>query len=171
MDDKLRLKQALAALLSSLPKSLEGRIAPAWKDAAQEPDFIDKPEKGIRHHRIRLLPTAPRQPKGFWSKSWCFYEMNVGTYDRTADRCEVQFFMAGNQKVCGNGAYNQMVDKILAMTARKRPDAEHISILGNSYAHLRIRHRIPEPRRMAEDMLWIVTNTLDQLESIPYAQP
>jgi hypothetical protein len=169
MSDQDVVKKA-ADELFRLSTSMIARVVPNWHvDHLERADPVDKPVKGIRHSRIRLLPPAPRKPKNFWAKERCFYEMNVGTYSGTSARCEVQFFMAGNQRVCGSGRYNGPVEQILAAAARHRPDVEHISIFQSPYAHLRIRNRVPDPRRMADDMLWIIENTINELESIPNA--
>ena len=167
MNDQAIVKAALEEFLR-LPSEITGRVLPEWESGYfEKADPIDKPNKGIRHFRIRLLPAKPRLPRKFWTKSWCFYEMNVGAYEGSAARCEVQFFMGGNNSACSSGKYNDAVDPILSAVSRKRSDAEHISIYWTPYAHLRIRNKIPDPARMAGDMAWIIENTLDQFESIP----
>lgn len=135
-----------------------------------EPDLVE-PNSDIKHHRLRLIPDMrPRRPRKFWDSSWCFYEIGVGRYPK-AGRAKVQFFMAGNNTNCGNGAHNRAVADILRAVAAKRPDASYHPISDRSYTWLEI-HQVtatPDPVKMADDLVWIVTKTYAALVNLPDA--
>ena len=171
MDDRSAVEVACERLIKMLPPNIRTSITVHWESGSgDKPDFVERPSYDIKHHRGRFLPPRGRlrTPKTFWTPQWCFYEIGAGVYG--ADRSQVQFFMAGNQAVCGGGRYNRQVDEILRKAAEKRADAVHRSILrGCPYAHLWIRSRIVNPEKMAEDMAWIIEETLPALLSIPEA--
>lgn len=163
MDDQSSVKLAVDHLMKSLPCNLQGQIVPHWdRQSLGQPDRTENVH--VRHYRARLLPPrGGRRPTSFWNTEWCFYEIGAGAYaGLPAARTQVQFLMAGNNGQCGNGHYNSSVERILHRVALKRSNFEHKSILRYSYAQLRVVGSRVEPVQMAEDMLWIIQETLGE---------
>ncbi len=173
MDDRSAVEVACERLIKMLPPNIRSSIAVHWESGSgDKPDLVERPSYDIKHYRGRFLPRRGRlrTPGQFWTPQRCFYEIGAGVYGRGPDRSQVQFFMAGNQAVRGGGRYNRQVDDILRKAAEKRADAVHRSILrGCPYAHLWIRSPLVNPGKMAEDMAWIIQETLPELLRIPDA--
>ena len=74
--------------------------------------------------------------------------------------------MFGNNGKCSSGAFNRGVDAILAAAAKERADAEHVSIYRDTSAKLRIESKAPNAGKMAKDLIWIISETLDGFEGL-----
>lgn len=134
------------------------------------PDRVNQPANGVDHWRVRLVPDMrPRKPAKFWNAHWCFYEIGVGSYPH-GGCSNVQFFMAANRGDCGGGAHVNGVNRILERVARKRSDIEFNPIQGSrEYSWLGIPGNlaIPDPVKMAYDIVWIIAETLESFLKLP----
>ncbi len=155
---------AYEELYKVLPSELTLELKPLWKDGEGEPDYIPH----MPHWRVRILPKL-RTPKGFWAASWCFYELGAGAYHGGSDHSQVQFLMAGNQKVCSSGKYNTAVDRILADASKEVPCSRHLSIYRNSYSQLMIRSVDADPKTMALGLAQIIEHTLHKFQAMEVA--
>lgn len=151
-------------LFRVLPAELASKLEPLWKNVDGEPDYIPH----MPHWRVRIVPKL-RTPKGFWAAGWCFYELGAGAYHGSSDRSQVQFFMAGNQKVCSDRKYNAAVDSILSGVAKRTPGSKHLSIFRNKYSQLMIRNVDASPKKMALGLAQIIKHTLHKFQALEVA--
>jgi hypothetical protein len=159
---------ALTATFRNLPPGLKDSIEPQWKrGAANQPEWVSRPQKGPHHHRIRLMPPGrPRRPLDFWDGIICFYELGIGTYGgRTGS--QVQFLMGGNQEKCGGGRHNRAVDAILRGAAAERSDFGYKPISAEPYASFVKSSPSIDPEQMGRDMAWLIAETLPAFLGLP----
>jgi hypothetical protein len=173
------VKQLRESFEDRLPANLRGRITSPLDD----PTHIRRRDFDI--HRIRLLPVR-KLPSRFWSSTWCFYEISAGAFgglppgSLVARRpqilpvAQIQFFQAPNQKALGDGHYRTPVEQILRSAQAQRPDdwtftpaRPHSSDEGWAYQHLMRRYSAGEIGSVAEDLTWLIEQTLEQFAAMP----
>ena len=167
------------SFVARLPANLRGRIT----SPSVDPTHIRRLDFDI--HRIRLLPVR-KLPSHFWSSTWCFYEISAGAFGElppgslVARRgqvlpvAQIQFFQAPNQKAFGSGHYRTPVERILRTVQAQRPDnwtftpARPLSSdQGWAYQHLIRRYPASELESVADDLIWLIEQTLDQFAAMP----
>jgi hypothetical protein len=146
------------------------------------PDAVRRPPKDPHHFKkeetdivkTRLLPTE-RAPASFWSATWCFYEIGIGSYGiGRANFGGVQFVMFPDNQVCGGGAYRRGVTGVLdgLNPGRRRgffcePNggSTGAAILCGFRYCLGAFTEFPM-ETAADDLAWLIKNTLRQFAAL-----
>lgn len=99
------LEEITAETWSKCQKALTLGVANELAAASGDPT---PHPKNASLFRLRILPRK-KQPKNFWSSTWCFYEIVVGSSSPRdgsgLNVGSVHFIQFVNQKACGGGHY------------------------------------------------------------------
>ena len=147
-----------------LPQSLaENLVVPN-----ADPEVFKKGATDIM--RLRVLPKR-KAPLNFWSTSWCFYEIGIGTYDGTLNVGGVQFVQFPFQKVCGSSRYwRQVINVLESLKDGRVGEFQMLPSTGPGtptlYQRFYRNRDFPlfPVTEAAQDLSWLLQKTLPQFE-------
>lgn len=140
-----------------------------------DPQPLKKKDADIM--RLRILPKR-KHPVQFWSSSWCFYEIGVGSYGRGngtgLNIGGISFVQFPNQKACGEGRYLRSVSDIVRGLQRQRNTEFEVVVAGEAGAvstQLFRRYMTKSSPQFpvqiaAEDLAWLIQHSLPKFEAI-----
>ena len=171
MDDQQRAQLALDTwqkCQTLLPPTIAAKLEPASGD----PGPPGKKPDQLRIIRLRILPTrAHMLPAGFWNKTWCFYEIGVGSYGAGLCLGGVQFLQFSRS--CGDCKWLDAVSTILKDLQPKRPgfllewEADRDAPRPQLYTRYNAKpHRYFPVALAAADLAWLIKQSLPRFEAL-----
>ena len=166
------LNETYDRILGDLPEHVRERLKLVV-------DKMPLEKKDTAVTRLRIYGTPLR---GFWSSSWCFYEIGCGRYrPRGAEGWNVGgtgLFSAIRQKGCGGGKYEAPLRGILSKALASRP-TEFTLLKPGDYDDEKEKTAFFLQRRYvgsqfpsfpiqqaAEDAVWLIQSTLPQIDAM-----
>ena len=150
--------------------TLAPEFAKQLKAHRNDPTPVVKPDCGIDHWHIRILPNSKPSliPHRFWTSNWCFYEMGIGPNGGGGlETATCAFMWAPNQEKQGGGAYGRRVTEILEQTETASKGLFRIRWNGASQllCYSFRGHLNADP--IAAQMKWLIEHTLKRFQAIP----
>lgn len=124
-----------------------------------------------------LLPRH-KFPVGFWSSTWCFYEIGVGRHHKlflgeSLFHWQVQFLHTPNTRQCSKNSYREGVRHVFTQVAAQRPREFRFKDCDSSWVYLQLVRRYYvsssppfTPELGGRDLAWLINETLPRIAAL-----
>ena len=164
-DRSRQAKETLDKTMSLLPEEISSELK------IVEPKTLTK--GGINRMRGQI---CAKKTRGFWSATWCFFEVGVGSYKpRPGEGLNlgaVAFCCFPFNKACGGGKYSKEIERILSRAHRERPE-EFVLVRPDQAAgrafYVRERRYAGKSCPVdtaAKDVAWLIEQTFPAFEEM-----